>query len=114
MGPSQYPQYTRAWLAKKAVGSSQTKHHSTPPAHPTRDESLAWYHGLRDHDNGVTVSVTEEVVVPAARPLVEEIAILHAADPDADGKATDREVLSSCAPVMVPEVVRPRRGNLAC
>ena len=33
MGPGQYPQYTRAWSARKAVGSPQTTHHSTPPPH---------------------------------------------------------------------------------
>ena len=33
MGPGQYPQYTRVWSARKAVGSSQTTHHSTPPPH---------------------------------------------------------------------------------
>ena len=52
MGPDQYPQYTRAWLAREAVGSSQKKHHSTPQhttstthepnVHPTKDERLAW------------------------------------------------------------------------
>ena len=29
VGPVQYPQYTRAWSAMEAVGSSQHTHHST-------------------------------------------------------------------------------------
>ena len=29
MDPGRYPQYTRAWLAREAVGCSQTTHHST-------------------------------------------------------------------------------------
>ena len=50
VGLGQYPQYTRALFGEEAVGSSQTKHHSTPPAqymspqqHPTSDGSLAMY-----------------------------------------------------------------------
>ena len=48
VGPDQNPQYTRGGSARKAVGSSQTTHHSTPPPHrmsPTtqyiRRQSLA-------------------------------------------------------------------------
>ena len=32
VGLGQYPQYTRALFGEQAVGGSQTKHHSTPPA----------------------------------------------------------------------------------
>ena len=49
VGPCQYPQYTRVWSAREAVGSSQSKHHRAPQTqpmsrrqHPTGDESLAW------------------------------------------------------------------------
>ena len=31
VGPSQHPQYTRAWSAREAVGSSQATRHVTPP-----------------------------------------------------------------------------------
>ena len=34
VGPGQYPQYTRAWSAREAVGSLQSKHHRAPQTQP--------------------------------------------------------------------------------
>ena len=50
VGPSQYPQYTRAWHAREAVGSSLHRDHrttatrlTTSPTHSTRLASRAWW-----------------------------------------------------------------------
>ena len=66
MGPGQYPQYTPVWLAREAVGSSQTKHDSTnrtttnePILHETMKSRMVAERQLRSHGSRVTANVTE-------------------------------------------------------
>ena len=103
VAPGQYPLYTRAWSARKAVGCSQTTHHSTPPPQtmsPTtfcmRRRSLAWQrsHGRthgNSHDDRDRTGGAQH-----ARPRRGD-RHPHAALPDAD-PATARRMPRSCAP----------------
>ena len=40
VGPGRNPQYTRAWLAREAVGCSQNNHHKAPPRQPMSQTTL--------------------------------------------------------------------------
>ena len=101
MGPGQYPQYTRAPFGEEAVGSSQTKHHSTPPAQHVSPTYILGEMKVR-HGGGVNVTgrggAVRQTTCRGGRRS-------HAADPDADAGKDDgvAQLQIADCPVPVPE-----------
>ena len=108
VGPGQNPQFTRASLAREAVGCSQNNHHNTPPRRPMSPTTLETMKSRMvakpwsNHGNRVTVNVTGDRRVRRVTRRGDRQS--RAADPDADGEgqwrcpASDRGTPSSCAP----------------